>query len=312
MDALFGILGLAGIVVGAAMLLFNIVTKKPKKLALIVVGVSLVAILVTTYSNKSEIKLSQESFAEGIFHFENSEYRKAIRAFEKVIEEDVDNYQKAQEYIKETELLLSQDLLDGAKRLFEEGQYIEAKRLAESALALNPDIGDEANPLIEEATQKYELVQSERKRKESERKSKEIVRRMKTWEGTGSARVSVSEVIAMSSFYDGYRTWRPKDPENYWYLLVDVAVLNASQSTLHVNPNFVTLICNSRVFNPDTNTYALDNYLDAIDLQPDTYTSGWLLFLVPKSETHTLRHTLVHQGIPDNVVKKEIVVTETR
>nr|MBO2493625.1 hypothetical protein [Clostridia bacterium] len=131
---------------------------------------------------------------------------------------------------------------------------------------------------------------------------------MKQWEGTGRARVAVGNVIAMSSFSDGFMTWKPKDPDNTWYLLVGIGVYNASKSTLHVNPNFVTLICNKRAFNPDINTYSIDNYLDAIDLQPDTYTAGWLLFLVPKAETYTL----VYEGMFDKTVKKEIIVTETK
>ena len=43
-------------------------------------------------------------------------------------------------------------------------------------------------------------------------------------------------------------------------------------------------------------------------VQPETYTAGWLLFLVPKADTYTL----VYEGMFDKTVKKELIVTEIR
>lgn len=322
MDALFGVLGLIGMVVGIVMMLIYLITKKPKKPALIVLIVSFIMLvsgflLSSTQSsktaeqaqhNKSEkqnfeiiLELSQKNFIEGMKYFDNKEYEKAISLFEKVSKEDIQSYQIAKEYIKQAKLLLSQELIKTAKNYLSNKNYKNAIKAAEKAVSFNPNIKNDANTLIQEATQKYKIALAEEKKKA-------IIEKMKQWEGDGSARVAVSNVIAMSSFNDGFTTWRPKDPRNTWYLLIGIGVVNASNSTLHVNPTYVTLICNNQVFNPDTNTFAINNYLDATNLQPGTYTTGWLLFLVPKAETYTL----VYEGMFDKTVKKEIVVTETK
>lgn len=300
------------------MLLIYILTNKPKKPALIVLGISFVLFIIglsmdspappsgpaahnEELNPETKIELSQQKFAEGMEYLNKNEYEKAISLFEQVIEEDIENYQVAQNYIKETKKLLSYKLLEDARSFFNKENYKEAIKVAEKAVALNDEIKNEANSLIEEATEKHETALLDKKKKE-------IIEKMKEWEGTGKARVAVSDVIAMSSFSDGFTTWKPKDPNNTWFLLVGVGVVNASQSTLHVNPNYATLICNNQAFNPDINTYSMNNYLDAIDLQPGTYTTGWLLFLVPKAETYTL----FYEGMFDKTVKKEIIVTKIK
>ncbi len=280
MSALFGVLGLLGMFAGIVMLLYYLVTKRPKKTALIILGISFVFFAIGLSISSSEpssepssesiyqptaepivhdskaeeldteaiLELSRQSFEEGMKYFNDNEYEKAISTFKNVIEEDEENYQETQNYIKESEILLSQELLEDAKTFFDDENYEEAIKTAERAITLNSDIEEEARPLIEEAAEKYEIILLE---KEKEK----IIDRMKEWEGTGSARVAVSDVIAMSSFNDGFTKWKIKDPENACYLLTGIGVFNASNSTLHVNPNFVTLICNNRAFNPDIKTY---------------------------------------------------------
>lgn len=296
------LLGSLGLIVGTIMILVRLIRKKPAKPALILLGISFILFVggLSKSSNTpppaeskkpvQNAEQSKERFAKGVEHFNNKEYEKAISLFEEVIEEDKENYQKAQDYIKEAKTLLSQELMADAKNNFDKENYKEAINAAQKAIALNAGIKDEADPIIKEATEKN------------------VIQNMKTWEGTGKARVAVSNVIAKSSFNDGFTTWKPEDPENTCFLLVGVGVYNASSSTLHVNPNYVTLICNNQVFNPDINTYSMDNYLDAIDLQPGTYTTGWLLFLVPKAEAYTL----IYEGMFDTTISKEIIITERK
>jgi len=135
----------------------------------------------------------------------------------------------------------------------------------------------------------------------------QILEQMKTFEGEGSAMIAVSDEIAQSSFNDGFNTWTPNDPDA-WYLLVAVHAMNSSQSSLHVNPHYITLIHNNYVYNLDMHTYSMDNFFDSKNLQPGTRSSGWLVFLVPKANSYIL----VYEGAFDRIVKKEIIVTEVR
>ena len=247
-----------------------------------------------------EIILSELNFKEGIQLLQEKEYEMAIEKFGDVVTEDENNFQLAQEYIKEAKMLWSQELIKEAQNLYNNKEFASAIEIAKKAIKLNPDLKD-ADKLIEKAEIEQEKALMEKRRAE-------IIEQMKTYEGTGLARVAVTDVIAQSSFYDGFTTWRPSDPQNTWFLRIGVAVANYSNSSIHVNPNFITLICNGRTFNPDIQTYSMNNYFDAIDLQPGTYTAGWLLFLVPKNDSYTL----VYEGMFDTTVKKEIIVTEVK
>jgi hypothetical protein len=52
---------------------------------------------------------------------------------------------------------------------------------------------------------------------------------------------------------------------------------------VHVNPlNFTLVSTNGATESYDSNTFLLSNYLDAVDIRPNNYTSGWIAFLVTK------------------------------
>jgi len=62
-------------------------------------------------------------------------------------------------------------------------------------------------------------------------------------------------------------------------LRIKVAVVNDSNISIHVNPlHFTVIDFKRRTYNLDSHTFGLDNYFDATDLLPDTYTDGWLEF----------------------------------
>jgi tetratricopeptide (TPR) repeat protein len=324
MDIFLGLLGFMGMGVGAIMLLYYAISKKSKKPAVIVLILSFVSFVVGVSIGASSVEsdiadgqqssqeqediieetsleLSAQYFEEGLAYFDNGEYESAIKALERVIEENEENYRIAQELLSEARVLYSQELLERAKTLFNDGDYDSAIYAANLAVSMNNELKVDVDQLIEDAVAEQEKALLEQRRNE-------IIEQMKTYEGEGAARVAVSDVIAQSSFSDGFTTYRPSDPESTWFLIIGVGVANYSKSTIHVNPNFVTLICGNRIFNPDINTYSMNNYLDAINVQPGTYTAGWLLFLVPKANTYTL----VYEDMWDKTVKKELVVTEIR
>lgn len=56
----------------------------------------------------------------------------------------------------------------------------------------------------------------------------------------------------------------------------------------HANSTNFTIMHQNRIYNYEMETYSMNNYFEVINLQPDTYTTGWLLFLLPKAEKYTL------------------------
>jgi hypothetical protein len=70
---------------------------------------------------------------------------------------------------------------------------------------------------------------------------------------------------------------------NSKFILVGVGVANIGTNALSVNPlNFTLVSTDGGSVALDNNTFALGNYLNAIDIQPGTHTNGWIAFLVTK------------------------------
>lgn len=143
-------------------------------------------------------------------------------------------------------------------------------------------------------------------KEESERREQERVQRivddMDTYTGNGSVQIAIQKDITKSRTV-GYRY--VLDPDNYQFIRLALFVKNVGFTEQHANPNYVTLVdSKGRTYNPDDATYGLGNYFDATDLQPNTYTSGWLAFIVPKAEKEL---TLVYSSFSDTV-KKEFYV----
>jgi len=92
------------------------------------------------------------------------------------------------------------------------------------------------------------------------------------------------------------------DPKNYTYLRLAINVKNFGSDVIHVNPLYVTIQDSSgRAYTTESATYSLSNYLDAVNLQPGSYTDGWLAFIVPKSD-HEL--TLIYASTDGSVSKR--------
>jgi len=333
-EALLGVIGSLFIAISLVWLLINLFRRKNKKSALILFGTGFVLFFIAIavspevvptngadivaeapaeeqlteekterqQAQEREIALSssRKNFEEGMNLFNEGNYGEAIEKLSLVIAEDSDNYTEAINQIAQAKKLYSQKLFEQANVLFTESKYEETISTAQKAVEINPVLSNEIEPLIQKATVRLEEITAERLRVS-------IIEQMSTFEGEGSTAIAVSDVIAQSSFYDGFTTWTPENPDA-WYLLVAVHAMNISQSSLHVNPHYITLIHNNYVYNPDMNTYSMDNFFDAKNLQPDTRTSGWVVFLVPKADSYTL----VYEGMLDRVVKKEIIVTEVR
>lgn len=66
------------------------------------------------------------------------------------------------------------------------------------------------------------------------------------------------------------------------YIVFLVGVRNTALDSVHVNPYNFTLVSTTGATVPhDSATYSFDNSLQAVDIRPDAYTSGALVFKVP-------------------------------
>lgn len=114
----------------------------------------------------------------------------------------------------------------------------------------------------------------------------------------------MTEVKSTSRVNSGYGTYRyATDPKNDHFVWLWINAGNGGSSTVHVNPNYFTLSTPGGYTANYNETTFWVNYLEATDIPPDKFTSGWLIFFVPKADSYTLHF----RGI-DGAVNKEIVL----
>jgi len=80
------------------------------------------------------------------------------------------------------------------------------------------------------------------------------------------------------------------------FLLVQVGVVNGSTSTIHVNPNNVTLASCGQESPPETATYSISNHLPAVNVGPGNNAQGWLAFAVFPDCKHVLYYRSLGSG----------------
>ena len=91
---------------------------------------------------------------------------------------------------------------------------------------------------------------------------------------------------------------------NKQYVSIPVLVYNTGYTSASTNPNYITVIGGSRTYSYDTATYSWSLPFEAVDLQPNTYTSGFIVFVLPEDE-HVF--TVVYDNGYD-LIKKDIYV----
>jgi hypothetical protein len=143
----------------------------------------------------------------------------------------------------------------------------------------------------------------ERLAAETEKKRvQEIIDNMQYFSGDGDVQIAVFKDILKSRTV-GYRY--VIDSKNDHFIRFGIAVKNVGSSEHHVNPNHVTIQDSSGMtYTPDTATYGLSNYLDAVNILPGAEAAGWLAFIVPKAEKEL---TVIYSSF-DGIVTKKIYV----
>ena len=118
------------------------------------------------------------------------------------------------------------------------------------------------------------------------------------YSGPGDVEVAIGSVVLRRSV-GNYVANRDST-----YVLVLISCRNVGDSQEHVNPNDFTLSdSNGNTASHETETYALSNYFDAVNLQPGQQTSGWLAFLMRKDK----RYKLTRTGMLDDPVTKPVI-----
>ena len=89
--------------------------------------------------------------------------------------------------------------------------------------------------------------------------------------------------------------------ESYRPLKLYVWIKNISSNARNANPNYFTLVSvQERSYSVSTDTYGLSSSFDAVDLQPNTETSGYIIF-----DTFDLPKKLMYSLVSGNTVIRE-------
>ncbi len=228
---------------------------------------------------------SDKEFQNAVKLIQEENYKSALDSFKKVKDADTKNFTAAQNYIKQATDSLTLQTLAEAKKLYATGDYKKAYQALMQVQGLSPTL-EEAKQL-EKTYEKAKQRQEEQERLEAERKVREEARqKMNKYEvGIGAVAIAVGEVKKTSQVNANYGSYYyVNDPQNDQFLWLWINAANMGTKTVHVNPNDFT------VTSPDGYTANYDKtsfytkYLDATNVPPNSYVSGWLIFLVPKAD----------------------------
>ncbi len=147
----------------------------------------------------------------------------------------------------------------------------------------------------QEKEQKRLALEAEKKRVQ------DLIDNMQYYEGNGDVKVAVNGKVVRSNCVSYSCV---NDPKNYSYVRIGVAVKNEGSDVIHANPNYITIQDSSgRTYTHESETYSLGNYFDAVNLQPGSYTDGWLAFILPREHEFLLIY-----ASSDGAVAKKIYV----
>jgi hypothetical protein len=247
---------------------------------------------------------SERSFQIAMNAYEKEDYISARKHFLNVISVDEERYSIAMEVMENISTLIAEQYLKNAEEFFANKNYIKAHDQLMLALKENPDFEEAASLKITYTTKYQEQLDIQKKEAEAARKrreeqqeaekqrlaeeqrQKEIDKMMRYETGKGS--VSIAVKVEISETFLGYSS---KDKKS-WFVKVFINSKNLGNSLENVSDTHFTLATpNGYIVPPSELTYASFNELKPfkeINLQPNTYSSGWLIFFVPKAENYIL------------------------
>ncbi len=242
---------------------------------------------------KTAIANSKKAFDSALASIENGNLQLALNSLRRVSQLDEENYEEAQLKSEEIKKILEKEYLGEAKKLYGQKEYIAAYASLEKVFKYNAD-SEDAKALIE----KYEQKKNNQIAEIEAEKEKEKMESYESGYGPISIAASAKFTNTFSTGYSNYTS----DGE-HWYVWLYVNAKNKGTEISHVNPNYFTLSTSKGYTrNIDKITYSKSNYFDAIDLRPNTYSSGWMIFYIAKSDYYTLSYDSL-----DSFVEKKIV-----
>lgn len=214
----------------------------------------------------------EEHYLNAIDLLNEKKYQEALELFSKVssVDDEYKDTQQKIQYINGTLIKIKQDEeIAEAKQLI-----LQAKKMSKSNNC-------------------YELTQAINKSKQA----------LKTLPKSKEAQSYLLEAqIGHLSCYEGNRELTMAiQIKSYQPLTLYVFIQNKSNVVRHANPTYFTLVTVSgRSYSVSSETYGSSSYFDAVDLQPDTKTSGTIIF-----DTYEKPKNLVYDEMMGTRISRE-------
>ncbi|MCL5036948.1 MAG: DUF4352 domain-containing protein [Chloroflexi bacterium] len=259
----------------------------------------------TSSSNPSLAAKRYKMFYDtGIRDLEKGRLEEAIGNFSDVPESS-EYYQKAQNQIEYVNQRLDEKITIEYGTIYKctkcgkvLKKFIKQKNCKRRERA-NFNINEERASLCPDCERSEKQAEFERKKLERQA----AIDQMKRYEqGIGPEEVAVTR-INISKWESGYTAG-----ENCQFVAMGINVLNTGDSTTHANPNYFTLSTpDGYTVNPDTDTtYGLSRHFDAIDLSPNSYTYGWLIFHIPIKDYYILHYKTYDSSVDKKIIPQNI------
>jgi len=301
------VLGLlvALLAVGLGVLLFKKIEPKGRGIVVALCGVSMLLVggLVMNIAHQESVAQQQaaeqkqlaaeqrmeelrqampENYAQGMKLLEEEDYEGALAAFSSVAAIDP-NHENLPDLVKE-----ANEAFDVQKAVEQEALKAQkaAERLVEAkALVAEADRLSWSKNCSEMATAERNLLQA--RQLDSNQKNESLLKnirlsRLSCYQGNHEIQMAVRiEYDSLTTLY--------------------VWIKNVSRTFRHANPNNFTLVTrDGQSLSIATSTYSHSSYFDAVDLQPNAKTEGYLVF-----DTRSEPKTLIYKELSGTQISRE-------
>jgi tetratricopeptide (TPR) repeat protein len=262
-------------------------------------------------STKEKIILESKAYYDdGLLAYSNKDYGDAVFYLKYVSEIDKDRYSNAQELLKESKEFYVKEQYRKAESLLKEKNYEQALKEINEAILIKPEFEDAKKIrqlCLSEIEKKEEIQEQAHATLQQQQEVSKIILNMNNYEtGIGNIAIAVSETKVTKKVDTGYGRYLYYDKNvNMQFVWLCINALNKGLVTEHVNPNDFTLSTSEglTVNYESQSTFSLGNYFQAINLNPQGQTAGWLIFAIPKSSTYIMHYN----GLGGSMDKKIII-----
>ena len=244
-------------------------------------------------SNEEINKLLEDAYFErGEYFFNQKEYEKAKADLSKVSPKS-ENYTKAKELLDEIENMYVEQILKEYEDAINKKDYTTAVSKVKELEKNYPNYPELWKYKKDIFDLLFDIALSETKKDNldsakiyvnqclsiypTSTKAKTLYTRimMQYFEGSDSL------LIAFGGFEYKHSIGYSNAPTGYKFACFYIAVKNISPSTIHVNPNYLTLVdSKGYAYGYSSATFEFSTYFDAVDLPPESKNAGWIAFQI--------------------------------